>query len=70
MSARVDKLLEEFSALTVDERKELVQRLGEAPGSKDGDIRRLRGLGRDVWCAIDAKSYIDAERDSWDSSTG
>jgi hypothetical protein len=28
----------------------------------------LEGLGADVWQGVDPKTYIDAERDSWDRS--
>ncbi|MBU0559778.1 hypothetical protein KKH50_04560 [Patescibacteria group bacterium] len=30
------------------------------------DIRGLRGLGRELWKGIDAKEYIQKERDSWE----
>lgn len=70
MSARVDRLLEQFAALTPDERRQMLRRMDEGAREKTGDIRALKGLGRNLWRSIDANAYVDAERDSWDRSTG
>ena len=70
MSARVEKLLREVAALSPDEKRQMLRRIGEGAGDKAGDIRALKGLGRDVWRSIEANAYIDAERDSWERSTG
>ena len=41
-----------------------VQRRMSSEGSRS--ILELRGLGKEIWHGIDAQTYVDAERDSWD----
>jgi hypothetical protein len=34
-------------------------------GQKRRSILELQGLGKEIWCDIDAQEYIDRERNSW-----
>ncbi len=54
--------------------KELVDQLNtsvDAPPDSDGPseprhLADLRGMGKHVWKDVDAREYVDRERDSWD----
>ncbi len=34
-------------------------------GHKPLDIRKLRGLGKEIWQGIDAQEYVNKERETW-----
>jgi plasmid stability protein len=46
--------------------QEVTHILSEALGGRHLSILDLQGLGKELWSGVDAQSYIDAERDSWD----
>lgn len=49
--------------------KELVDQMNEgetARAPRRNLFRDLRGLGAHVWADVDAREYVDRERDSWD----
>ncbi len=37
-----------------------------SPRNGKRDIRRARGLGRNLWQEVDTDSYVRQERDSWE----
>ncbi len=43
---------------------QLVQR--ETVSKSQRGIRELRGLGKEVWGNMDAQTYVNQERESWD----
>ncbi len=43
---------------------QLVQR--ETVSKSQRSIRELRGLGKEVWGNMDAQTYVNQERESWD----
>jgi len=36
------------------------------PASGKLDLRRARGLGRDLWRSLDSDAYVQQERAAWD----
>ena len=49
--------------------KELVDQMNEGESTnapRRNLLRELRGLGAHVWADVDAREYVDRERDSWD----
>ena len=50
------RLLEELAALI---RHQVTAR-------KRRSILELEGLGKEIWCGMDAQEYVDRERASWD----
>jgi hypothetical protein len=68
MQTNLDALIEAAKLLTNEERKKLVEALdsrSEAPQHRH--ITELRGLGKDLWQAIDPQDYLNVERDSWEN---
>lgn len=46
--------------------QELMSRVADGEGSEpQHSILELRGLGKEIWKAIDAQEYVRRERDSW-----
>jgi len=39
---------------------------GPALSSGKLDLRRARGLGRDLWRGLDSEAYLRREREEWD----
>ena len=37
-----------------------------SPRSGKQDLRKARGLGRDLWQSVDTDTYVKEERDSWE----
>lgn len=66
------EILNQVHRLTPDEQRRLLEELAaivrrnpvERP--RRHSILELEGLGEEVWRGIDAKKYVDEERDSWD----
>lgn len=77
MSAQpdIDQLYEQqIKALPRAARLRLLARIAddlveaEADDEQPLSLLDLEGVGAEVWQSVDAKTYIDAERDSWDRS--
>lgn len=75
MSAQldIDRLYEQqIKALPRTARLRLLARIAddlaaaEPEDEQPLDLLELEGVGAEVWQGLDAKAYIDAERDSWD----
>lgn len=65
----LEAMLEEIRALPVRDRKRLVRLMvdtlpdeDERAAAKTRSITELRGLGKELWRAIDAQEYIDQLR--------
>ncbi len=68
MSASIrDSMLREIKKLEVEEQIKLLEELIFMLESKmkKRSILELKGLGRDVWEAVDVEKYIESERSSW-----
>ncbi|MBI5789747.1 MAG: hypothetical protein HZA78_12930 [Candidatus Schekmanbacteria bacterium] len=67
----LDKLIKDITQLPADKQLKVVSiityNLSKAPPSKPFDIRKLRGLGKEIWQGIDAREYVNKERESWNS---
>ena len=50
------ELLEEIAALV---RRQVITRRPQS-------ILKLQGLGKELWVGVDAREYVNQERDSWD----
>jgi predicted GTPase len=68
----VDQLYEQqIKALPRTARLRLLARIAddladaEAEDEQLLDLRDLEGVGAEIWQGLDARGYIDAERDSW-----
>ena len=77
MSAQpdIDQLYEQqIKALPRAARLRLLARIADDLAEADTEDEQplslldLEGVGAEVWQGVDPKSYIDAERDSWDRS--
>ncbi|NJR66160.1 MAG: hypothetical protein HC772_13915 [Leptolyngbyaceae cyanobacterium CRU_2_3] len=57
--------------LTLNEQLNLLMELGvllrrqTLPDSDRRSILELEGLGKEIWQGIEAQSYVNQERDSW-----
>ncbi len=68
MSASIrDSMLREIKKLEAEEQIKLLEELIFMLKSKmkKRSILELKGLGRDVWEAVDVEKYIESERSSW-----
>ncbi len=68
MSASIrDSMLREIKKLEAEEQIKLLEELIFMLESKmkKRSILELKGLGRDVWEAVDVEKYIESERSSW-----
>jgi len=59
----------QFAVLNEQERKKLLKELSQLVHHKkdtgERNISELRGLGKEIWQGMDAQTYIDKERASW-----
>jgi hypothetical protein len=69
----VAEIMKQATALSVQERKELVKLLVDSLDVTDPDappaehsILELAGLGAEIWEGIDVQEYIDQLRSEWD----
>ena len=65
------KIIMALQKLDVDEQIEMLEELLTILKYRKSDrkhsIMELRGLGKEIWSDVDVESYINQERDSWDS---
>ena len=65
----LDGIVEYINHLPSRERLRIVSKvtynLSKEKMGKRLDIRKLRGLGKEIWQGIDAQEYVDKERESW-----
>ena len=64
-------ILNEVWHLTPDQQLTLIQELlalyqSRVSPQPTHSLRELRGLGKETWKGIDAQTYVDEERNSWD----
>ncbi len=66
----VSEVLLQAKALSLEERKELVNSLIDLIALEENKPQRslfeLRGKGKEIWQGVDVKAYIDELRDEWD----
>lgn len=59
----------QFAVLNEQEREKLLKELSQLvhhqKESGKRNISELRGLGKEIWQGMDAQTYIDKERASW-----
>ena len=60
----------QIESLTLDEQMQLMQELAlivnyPTPEKSKRNLMELEGLGQDIWQGIDAREYVDRERQSW-----
>ena len=68
MQTNLEALIEAAQHLTREEQQKLLDALRSSPPLKPPHrITELRGLGKDLWRGVDARDYLNAERDSWDN---
>ena len=63
----LEELIQAASRLAPEDRARLIRALTQLTIEPEREITELRGLGKEVWNNIDAKDYVNAERDSWES---
>lgn len=68
----IETMLQEIRVMSIEDRKRLIGLIvdtltEEAPALPLHDIRKLRGLGKEIWEDIDAQEYINQMRDEWDT---
>ena len=65
----VEELLDQAGRLDREEQVRLldglVQLVQQSAGQQRTPITALRGLGRHVWDEIDAREYVEGERQAW-----
>jgi hypothetical protein len=65
----VAEVLEQIKALSPEERKELMQRLGDALDASEAaeprkrSLRELKGLGKEMWEGVDIEQYLNELRE-------
>ena len=70
MSPGYQSILRNVERLSREEQLQLVADLAqylrdhEQPEARTS-ILELQGLGKEIWCGIDAQEYVDRERASW-----
>ncbi len=66
----VSEILLQAKALSLEERKELLELLHELVAKDERKPTRslfeLAGLGKEIWQGIDAQEYVNELRDEWD----
>lgn len=65
----ITKIMDQTRTLSREEKQALVQQVMaeiDAPEEKIHSILELRGLGKEIWEAIDAQEYVNRLRDEWD----
>lgn len=70
--ASYDRALEVTRRLNLPEQLQLLEALTrmvryQVDKSQSHSIMELEGLGADIWQNIDAQTYVNQERASWDS---
>ncbi len=70
MSPLYDSILQKVECLSQAEQLRLISQLAErlsaqTPSGAPASILELQGLGKDLWRGVDAQTYVDHERSSW-----
>ena len=70
-SVDISRILEAIKNLAPQQLRVLRQKIDsldkiDKMTTGDNDIRKLRGLGKEIWKGLDATEYVKKERDSWD----
>ncbi len=73
-TATYQQVLAQASGLEPDDKLRLLETLaaqlcgalGDVKPHKRHHITEFRGLGKEVWRGIDAREYVNQERDAWD----
>lgn len=65
-------LVESVTLLSPQEKADLLAELtnqlrDDSRKGRKRSIMELEGLGKEIWAGVDAKEYINQERDSWAS---
>jgi len=66
-----DDVLDRAQRLTPADQLRLLEELAalirhQVTARKRRSILELEGLGKEIWCGMDAQEYVDRERASWE----
>ena len=66
-----DDVLDRAQRLAPDDQLRLLEELAalirhQVTARKQRSILELEGLGKEIWCGMDAQEYVDRECASWD----
>jgi hypothetical protein len=68
MATNIESLIEAAKHLTPEEQDRLVRALRDSDLPVERRrISEIRGLGKEIWQDIDAQTYVNSERDSWEN---
>jgi hypothetical protein len=68
-TTRYEEALRQVQSLSPSDQKRLLAEVGQkldASAKQRTSILRLKGLGKNIWCDLDAQGYVNQERASWD----
>ncbi len=70
LEANYNRVMAEIKTLNISDQLRLLEEMATLIRRKTGQVKprsilELRGKGKDIWKGLDAKTYIDEERSSW-----